>query len=109
MSRYGLETKTFYSASIRGFINGHEIEPLVIEVQENKEDIDIEWVYDLYKNYLRGIDNADPFLEVVTVQDVSNTPGYRVIIPFEKVDALSVDIEEVEVPKLSPGVAEPNW
>lgn len=109
MSRYTTDKKTFYAATVIAIVNGNEIEPVTIEIKENKEDLDIKWITDLYQGYLLGHENVDPFLDITIVTDVKNTPGYRVTIPFSKIDALSVGIEEVDVPKFSPGISTPNW
>lgn len=103
------ETKTFYAGMVEMIVNGVDIEKFPIDIRENENEVDVEWVIDVYKRYLNGVEGADAFLDVCMVDDVYNTPGNRIVVPFNKIDVLSVNVMEVEVDKYTPGKKTPNW
>lgn len=103
------ETKTFYAGMVEMIVNGADIEKFPIDIRENENEVDVEWVIDVYKRYLNGVEGADAFLDVCMVDDVYNTPGNRIVVPFNKIDVLSVNVMEVEVDKYTPGKKTPNW
>ena len=109
MTRYKPETKTVYAGWVKMVIKGTEVDEFVIDFKEEKEDINVEWVFDAYKRYLNVDDDACNFLEIYVVDDIYNTPGNRLIVPFENIDFISIGTEEVVLEKYSPGKVTPNW
>ena len=109
MTRYKTETKTVYAGWVKMVIKGTDIDEFVIDFKEKEEDVNVDWVVDEYKKYLNCKDDSCNFLDINIVNDIYNTPGNRLIVPFENIDFNSVGTECVVLEKYTPGKTTPNW